>query len=342
MKVLHGMSDVSGQGYNTVRGLRSNGIGAELALFSDTGNCCAADIALDRTDLPAMRAFAERKAEEIDIFHSHAGDTILMDQTDLDIFRRNNVRIFAEFHGTEIRYVFNDIPLPFAPKEHISSEERLQRQKKLLDLIDKSDAIILHSGGQYKYLPQPLSKPVYIVPLRVDIKRLVPHYESNHYEGGHERLRIVHAPTDRRFKGTDRILEALSHVKEDFELVLVEGKTAEEALKIYRTADIIIDQISGGSYGVFSIEAMALGKPVVAYISEQTRRRHPLLPVVSADFDCLGDIVSSLLSDRQRRIDLGKRGREYAERYHDRVRVTALLAQLYAGELNHNNLFDLL
>ena len=338
MNVLHGMSEISGQGNYTVRGLRRNGITAELALFSDAQkHHYAADFILDRTDVQAVRDFAERMAKEIDVFHSHAGDTLLPDQSDLDLFRENDVRIFAEFHGTEIRYIFNDAPLPFAPKESISSEERMQRQERLLHLIDKCDGIILHSRGQYQYLPQPLSKPVYIVPLRVDIKRLVPQYET-----GHERLRIVHAPTDRRFKGTERILESLEHVKEDFELVLVEGKTPKEALEIYRTADLIIDQISGGSYGVLSIEAMALGKPVIAYISEQTRRRHPLLPVVSADFDSLSEVVSSLLSDRQRRIHLGKCGREYVERYHDNVRVTALLAELYAGELKQNDLFDLL
>ncbi|MCR4655513.1 MAG: hypothetical protein K5770_04695 [Lachnospiraceae bacterium] len=337
MNVLHGMSEISGQGYYTVQGLRRNGITAELALFSDGKSSYAADIILDRTKPQQVRDFAEQKAKEIDIFHSHAGDTLLSDQTDLDLFKKNNVRIFAEFHGTEIRYIFNDIPLPFAPREHINSKERLRRQKLLLNLIGKSDGIILHSAGQYPYLPKPLSKPVYIVPLRVDIKKHEPQYET-----GHERLRIVHAPTNRQFKGTDRILRALGRVKEDFELVLVEGKTPEEALNIYRTADIIIDQISGGSYGVLSIEAMALGKPVIAYISEKTRLRHPLLPVVNADFDNLGEVVSSLISDKQRRICLGKSGREYVERYHENVRVTALLPELYAGKLKQNNLFDLL
>lgn len=337
MNVLHGMSEISGQGYYTVQGLRRNGVTAELALFSDVKTRYAADMILDRADPQGVRDFAERMAKKIDVFHSHAGDTLLSDQSDLDLFRENDVRIFAEFHGTEIRYIFNDVPLPFAPRDDISSEERLQRQAQLLHLIDKSDGIILHSEGQYPYLPQPLDKPVYIVPLRVDIRRLVPQYET-----GHERLRIVHAPTNRRFKGTERILQSLEHVKEAFELVLVEGKTAEEALEIYRTADIIIDQISGGSYGVFSIEAMALGKPVIAYISEQTRRRHPLLPVVSADFDSLSEVVSGLLTDRQRRIHLGKSGREYVERYHEYVRVTTLLPDLYAGKLEQNNLFDLL
>lgn len=337
MKVLHGMSEISGQGYNTVQGLRANGINAQLALFSDAKSAYAADYLTDRTNPEEMIDFANRMSKEVNVFHSHAGDTILSDQSDLDIFINSNIRIFAEFHGTELRYIFNEAPLPFAPKEHIDAKEEVQRKIKLLNLMDKSDGIILHSEGQRKYLPQSLSKPVYIVPLRVDIKNLDPQYET-----GNERLRIVHAPTDRKFKGTEGILEALRHVKEDYELVLVEGKTPEEAREIYRTGDIIIDQISGGSYGVLSIEAMALGKPVITYISEQTRRMHPLLPIVSADFESLSEVVSSLLEDRERRASLGKRGREYAERYHDHVRVTALLAEIYAGALKHEDLFDLL
>lgn len=337
MYVLHGMSEISGQGHYTADGLKRNGITAELALFSDVKTPYGADHILDKGDTEGLRDFAERMAEIIDVFHSHAGDTLLPDQSDLDMFRNNNVRIFAEFHGTEIRYIFNDIPLPFAPKAHISSEERTRRQRLLLNLIDKCDGVILHSEGQNPYLPHSLSKPVYIVPLRADIRWITPQYETDN-----ERLRIVHAPTDRRFKGTERILESLENLKEDHELVLVEGKTPKEAMEIYRSADIIIDQISGGSYGVFGIEAMALGKPVIAYISEQTRQRHPLLPIVSADFDSLSEVVRILLSDRQKRLYLGKCGRKYVERYHDNIRVTALLSELYAGNIRQNNLFDLL
>ena len=337
MNVLHGMSEISGQGYYTVQGLRGNSINAKLAVFSDMKTSYPADVILDRKDRQGVRDFADRMAKEIDVFHSHAGDTLVPDQSDLDLFRENDVRIFAEFHGTEIRYIFNDRPLPFAPKEFISSQEKIRRQKDLLRLIDSCDGIILHSQGQYPYLPQPLSKPVFILPLRVDIRGIRPQYET-----GNDRLRIVHAPSNRAFKGTDRILQALDSAKEDFELVLVEGKTHQEAMDIYRTADIIIDQISGGSYGVLSIEAMALGKPVITYISEETRRCHPSLPVVSADFDSLSQVVDRLLRDRSERIRIGKCGRQYAERYHDHVGVTALLADLYAGKVKQKNLFDLL
>ncbi|MDO4960696.1 MAG: hypothetical protein Q4E57_02400 [Eubacteriales bacterium] len=332
MKILHGPYDISGQGLYTVRGLRENGEAARLAVVS--GNKCPsyADFCLDNKNTEELSRFVGHIAKEIDVFHSHGGDTFINDMSDLKLMKANGVRIFSEFHGVELRYVFNAEALPFAPADPMSKEDRAGRRERLTRLIGNSDGIILHSEGQYRYLPQELSVPVYTVPLRVDIKSLVPESDP-----GNPKVRIVHAPTDRRFKGTERILEELKHVKGDFELILVEGKTREEALQIYRSADIIIDQISGGSYGVFSIEAMALGKPVIAYISEFTRKHHPDLPIVSSDFENLSFVVSELISDRERRNRLGVYGRDYVERYHDHVKVTALLKKIYRGmNINHN------
>ena len=42
--------------------------------------------------------------------------------------------------------------------------------------------------------------------------------------------------------------------------------TRAEALEIMQKADIFIDQLILGSYGMSSIEAMSFGKPVMTYI----------------------------------------------------------------------------
>ena len=88
-------------------------------------------------------------------------------------------------------------------------------QERLLNLIRKSDGVILHSEGQCPYLPRDLSRPAYIVPLRVDVGRLTPQYGT-----GNQRPRVVHAPTNRQFKGTGRILEALERGKVKASLAL--------------------------------------------------------------------------------------------------------------------------
>jgi hypothetical protein len=91
------------------------------------------------------------------------------------------------------------------------------------------------------------------------------------------RPRIVHAPSDGSIKGTQMILDALEQLRTryDFDLILVEKKTHEEALALYRSADIAIDQILAGWYGGFAVEMMAMGKPVACYIREQDMKFVP-------------------------------------------------------------------
>ena len=57
------------------------------------------------------------------------------------------------------------------------------------------------------------------------------------------------------------------------DLEIVEGLHHEEARERYRDADIVVDQLNAGWYGVFAIEAMALGKPVVTFLHDEAVRR---------------------------------------------------------------------
>ena len=115
------------------------------------------------------------------------------------------------------------------------------------------------------------------------------------------------------------------------------------SFEIYKKADIIIDQVSVGSYGVFAIEAMALGKPVITYISDEMKKTFPTsLPIISAGFEDMKDAIERLIDDFELRKKLGKAGREYVERYHDTYKVTKYLKDIYTGECPNNNLFELL
>jgi glycosyltransferase involved in cell wall biosynthesis len=87
---------------------------------------------------------------------------------------------------------------------------------------------------------------------------------------------------------------------------------------MYKKADVIIDQIDTkhGMYGMFSIEAMALGKPVIASISTSAKKNLPnSLPIISATSEDLDNIILDVIEK-----DLGEIGREsriYVEETHD-------------------------
>ena len=103
-----------------------------------------------------------------------------------------------------------------------------------------------------------------------------------------------------------------------------------EAFEIYRQADIVIDQLYIGTYGVFALEAMALGKPVVTYLRPDLKEAFPKdLPIVSASEATLKEALASLLENPAELGRLGRLGRSYVERYHDYRKIAVVLAKLY-------------
>jgi glycosyltransferase involved in cell wall biosynthesis len=121
----------------------------------------------------------------------------------------------------------------------------------------------------------------------------------------------------------------------DADLEIVEGLNHEEAFERYRSADIVVDQLNAGWYGIFAIECMALGKPVVTFLHDEAVRRTEeafatRVPIVSATAETLRERVRPLVADASERRRLGAAGRAYVELVHDVERVADRLLGLYA------------
>jgi glycosyltransferase involved in cell wall biosynthesis len=130
---------------------------------------------------------------------------------------------------------------------------------------------------------------------------------------------IIHAPNHRNTKGTPELLAALEILKQRgfvFELRLIEGVPRHEALQLYRDADIIADQFIGGAYGIFALEGMALGKPVLTYLDEEHLRR-PVFnhPLVNTTLENMKQVLAVLLAVPELRRRLGAAGRASVVRY---------------------------
>jgi len=109
----------------------------------------------------------------------------------------------------------------------------------------------------------------------------------------------------------------------------------DEAFRRYAAADIVVDQLNAGWYGIFAIEAMALGKPVLTFLHDEAVERTqeafgvevPLVPVTK---ETLRDRLAALAAspDEQRRI--GAASRAYVERVHDADRIADRLIEIYS------------
>jgi glycosyltransferase involved in cell wall biosynthesis len=100
---------------------------------------------------------------------------------------------------------------------------------------------------------------------------------------------------------------------------------AELVAKV-RDADIVVEELLLGSYGVLACEAMAAGRIVVGHVAKHVRAQLPTeLPIVEATPDDLGDVIERLITDRATARHSATAGPRYVRDLHDgRKTVEAL------------------
>jgi glycosyltransferase involved in cell wall biosynthesis len=100
-------------------------------------------------------------------------------------------------------------------------------------------------------------------------------------------------------------------------------------------ADVVVDQLIGGSFGYFAVEGMAFGKPVVCYIKDPSRVADPAsFPIINADsrYDLRHPAQPALRPD-----ELGGNRpalAQYVERYQSVGAFAARLRSLYLEPLH--------
>ncbi|WP_455361224.1 glycosyltransferase [Streptomyces sp. SYSU K21746] len=140
---------------------------------------------------------------------------------------------------------------------------------------------------------------------------------------------VLHAPSKRWTKGTDRVLPVLTdlHDRGVIEFRLAEQVDWSGMRDLVQDADIIIDQFAIGTYGTFACEGMAAGKPVVAWLTDTAADIAGVRPpIVNATPDSLRSALESLLDDRHEAALIGERSARFARECHDGTRTAAVLA----------------
>ncbi len=143
---------------------------------------------------------------------------------------------------------------------------------------------------------------------------------------------VLHAPSNRRLKGTRFILDAVERLKAEgvpLEFVLVEGLPNTEARRLYERADLLVDQLLFGWYGGLAVELMALGKPVICYIRESDLQFIPQgmkddIPIIQATPNTIYEVLKRWLTARKADLPAtGMKSRTYVERWHDPLKIAA-------------------
>jgi len=200
--------------------------------------------------------------------------------------------------------------------------------EKQIRYFSKYADFVINDGQAVEFIPK-AHMSLKLIPIDLDQWKPV-------YQTGNDRPVIVHAPNHRALKGTRYLIEACRQLKKEgynFELVIVERQPNEIARQIYSKADIIADQFLAGFYGLFAIEGMALGKPVLCYMRPEWVKYHNSYfkecPILSTNPDNLTENLRLLLENPALRTELGRKGREYVEKYHSYEFIGKQLDTIY-------------
>lgn len=146
---------------------------------------------------------------------------------------------------------------------------------------------------------------------------------------------IVHAPVSAHFEGTVYVREALAQLAaagHHFESIVNQGLSYRERIALYQKADIIIDQLLSGVYGMGAVDAMSLGKPVLTGVSYNYLSYYQQPSIVLASPATLYNRLVDLLMDSGLMASIGEKGAAYAERVHHPGWIANRLEWIYERE----------
>lgn len=223
------------------------------------------------------------------------------------------------YHGTGFR-------------ENADDHIRHQRAHKAIGLVATLDLWLL-APTETTWLPCPYDLSA-LATLRNSL------CEPLRASQSHETVKVAHAPTARKIKGTEAFLAAVQRLQSegyDLELDLIEKVSWSECLRRKATADIYYDQTQLG-YGNNAIEAWGMGIPVIAGASESTlaemrKRFSNELPFFQSSEAGIYDSLKALLLSPDLRAEYSERGLNHVRRFHDQKVVVEQLKDVYTRAL---------
>jgi glycosyltransferase involved in cell wall biosynthesis len=305
LRVTHCPVNIAGIPWENVQALRRRGVEARLVVFERGRLHHEADWSLNRHGplslrlLQQLRAFV-RLAPRTDVFHFYFGLTLLPKSVQFPLLHALRKKSVFHYLGSDIR---GKTPAELAYGK-------------------RADAEIVGSYDAIRWVPE-----AHVIPPGLDLRPFTPVPPSDA-----ARPLVVHAPSNREKKGTRYVIDACAQLPVDLDVV--EGVPHEEARARYARADIVVDQLNAGWHGVFALEAMALGKPVVTHLKpevvERSARGYGVrLPIVPASKENLADALRPLVEQPALRREVGAASRAYVEQVHDIDRIAARLVDLY-------------
>lgn len=245
---------------------------------------------------------------------------------DVEMLRASGITVGLVFHGSEIRdprrHAAGHAWSPFLRSNDGLTERLQQKYDELAPVVAAFDGpTFVSTPDLLDYLPDAHWLPLVVdtsiwTPKATPLERPVPV--------------IVHAPSNTALKGTQEVEAVLVplHEKGLVEYRRIQGVPPSQVGDLLADADVVIDQLLLGGYGVLACEGAALGRVVVGHLGDRVREAIPGdVPIIEANPDDLGTVIERILDERDAARDAAARGPEFIAAFHDGHRSAEVLAE---------------
>jgi len=335
LRILHAPVNIANQAGYVAAALRRMGHEVEVWQYGPNPFGFPADrsIDLETRDPRVLWSLFDEALDRFDVFHFHFARSLLTQEWgglpplwDLPVYRVLGKRVFFTFHGSDVRIrrIHEQVnPWSLYRQGVVQADD--ERTEKVLDVIRTyADRMFVVGPSLRDFVPE-----AEVLPRVMDLAE----WPERPVEQ-RERPLVVHLPSSRETKGTPIVLEALERLAADgvgFDLRLVEGVPHSVARETVAGADIVIDNVIAGAYGLVSMEAMACGRVAVANVGDATMVAFPGCPVVDVDPSTVTERLRALIADRELRLRIAAAGRPFLARVHDAPVIAARLVEHYTS-----------
>lgn len=241
------------------------------------------------------------KLYDFDVYHFDGGMDFFRDLRFAKELKRRGKKIVCCYFGSDLRSrgIFREL-------DEMSD----------LNLTVEFDHLQLHKNIHYVFFPFDVNQVDYRFP---ELKK----------------VKIIHSPTNRLYKGTDKILKVIDDIKKthDFEFILAENISRDKLLEMKRECNLAIDQVGGelggSGYGKNSIENLAMGLPTVTEFYDEYMKFLPENPFITCSIDNLKYTIIKYIENPNLLKDVSLKGRKWVEKYHSYESVNNELEKLY-------------
>jgi hypothetical protein len=233
---------------------------------------------------------------------------------DIEALRAANVTPALVFHGSEIRSPEIHRRLVAASPFQVRDDLTIRLEKStagMLDLVSDFDGpVFVSTKDLLDYIPHAVWLPQVVdgatwapQPLRLGERRLV----------------VASTATNRRLEGAEHIDAVCKGLAEEgrIEYRRYGNVPPEKMPGIIAAADVLIDGVSLGRYGVRSVEGMAAGRLVLGNVDRVIDKSGEIPPIVNVDPSTLGDVLTDITERPEHYREIAGQGPGYVRRYHD-------------------------